>query len=46
MKRELTPTEARSGIISGRVLLVLLLSSFGAVLAMAAAWYLLYGGSG
>lgn len=41
MKRELTPTEARSGIISGRVFLILSLSSAGAVLALAAAWYLL-----
>lgn len=44
MKRELTPTEARSGIISGRVFQILLLSSIGAVLALAAAWYLLSAG--
>lgn len=46
MKRELTPTEARSGLISGRVFLILLISSVGAVVAMALAWYFLfpYGG--
>ncbi|WP_296343871.1 hypothetical protein [Reyranella sp.] len=46
MKRELTPTEARSGLISGRIFLILLISSIGAVVAMALAWYFLfpYGG--
>lgn len=46
MKRELTPTEARSGLISGRIFLILLISSVGAVVAMALAWYFLfpYGG--
>jgi hypothetical protein len=44
MKRELTPTEARSGIVSGRVFLVLLLSSIGAVVALAAVWYFLLAG--
>ncbi|OWY59161.1 hypothetical protein B7486_76070 [cyanobacterium TDX16] len=41
MQRELTPTEARSGWITGRVFLVLLVSSLGAVGALALAWYLL-----
>ena len=41
MQRELTPTEARSGWITGRVFLVLLVSSLGAVGALALVWYLL-----
>jgi len=41
MQRELTPTEARGGWITGRVFLVLLVSSLGAVAALALAWYLL-----
>jgi len=40
--RELTPTEARSGIISGRVFLILIASSVGAVAALVFAWYLLF----
>jgi len=42
MKREVTPAEARSGAISGRVFLVLVVSSVGAIGAMALAWYLLF----
>lgn len=41
MQRELTPTEARAGWITGRVFLVLVVSSIGAVAALALAWYLL-----
>jgi len=41
MQPDVTPTEARSGIITGRVFLVLVLSSIGAVAALALAWYLL-----
>ncbi|MBN9513931.1 MAG: hypothetical protein J0H97_11055 [Alphaproteobacteria bacterium] len=43
---ELSPTEARSGIISGRIFMILLISSIGAVVALALAWYFLfpYGG--
>jgi len=43
---ELSPTEARSGIISGRIFMILLISSVGAVAALALAWYFLfpYGG--
>lgn len=41
MQSEVTPTEARSGVITGRVFLVLALSSIGAIAALAAAWYLL-----
>lgn len=39
MQPEVTPTEARSGVITGRVLTVLLVSAFGAAAALAVAWY-------
>ncbi len=42
MQRDLTPVEARSGIVSGRIILVLIASSLGAVIALALAWALLY----
>jgi hypothetical protein len=42
MERELTPVEARSGVISGRVLTVLALSSVGAVAALVLAWLFLF----
>ena len=41
MQPDVTPTEARSGVITGRVFLVLALSSVGAVAALAFVWYLL-----
>jgi hypothetical protein len=41
MQTELTPTEARSGVISGRILTILVLSSVGAVAALALAWVFL-----
>ncbi|MCC8431765.1 hypothetical protein LJ725_22540 [Reyranella aquatilis] len=41
MAPEVTPTEARSGVVTGRVFLVLALSSIGAIAAMALAWYLI-----
>jgi hypothetical protein len=40
MPPEVTPTEARSGVITGRVFLILVLSVVGAVAALAVAWYL------
>jgi hypothetical protein len=40
MQRDLTPTEARSGWITGRVFLVLVISSIGAAGALALAWYM------
>ena len=42
MERELTPVEARSGVVSGRVLTILVLSSVGAVVALALAWLFLF----
>jgi len=41
MERELTPVEARSGVVSGRILTILVVSSVGAVAAMALAWLFL-----
>ncbi len=41
METERTPTEARSGVISGRVTLVLASSFVGAVIALALCWLLL-----
>ncbi len=42
MERELTPTEARSGVVSGRILTVLVTSFVGAVVALALAWVFLF----
>jgi hypothetical protein len=42
MERELTPVEARSGVVSGRVLTVLVLSFVGAIAALALAWLVLF----
>lgn len=44
MKRTLEPVEARSGVISGRVLLVLCASSAGAVVALGLVWLYMHGG--
>ena len=41
MERELTPVEARGGVVSGRVLTILALSSVGAIVALAPAWLFL-----
>ena len=41
MHPEVTPTEARSGVVTGRVVTVLVISAIGAVIALAVAWYLL-----
>lgn len=38
MQREVTPTESRSGAVSGRVILVLISSFAGAVIALGLAW--------
>ncbi len=39
MEREVTPTEARAGFVTGRVITVLVVSFAGAAVAMAGAWY-------
>jgi hypothetical protein len=38
MQRELTPVEGRGGVISGRIVTVLVVSVVGAVIAMAVVW--------
>jgi hypothetical protein len=38
MERDLTPIEARGGVISGRIFTVLAISVVGAVIALAMAW--------
>lgn len=38
MERELTPVEARGGVISGRILRLLGISFVGAVIAMVGVW--------
>jgi hypothetical protein len=43
MERELTPVEARSGVVSGRVLTILVISSVGAVAALGLAWMFFLG---
>lgn len=40
MQRDVTPTEARSGAVSGRVFLVLISSFVGAIIALGLAWVL------
>ena len=38
MERELTPVEVRGGVISGRIVTVLVISSVGAVIALWGVW--------
>jgi len=40
MRREVSPVESRSGVVSGRVFLVLISSFLGAVIALGLAWVL------
>ena len=40
MRREISPVESRGGVVSGRVMLVLLSSVVGAVIALGLAWAL------
>jgi hypothetical protein len=40
MQREVTPVETRGAVVSGRVILVLICSFVGAVIAMGLAWAL------
>ena len=42
MERELTPVEVRSGVVSGRILTILVVSSVGAIAAMALASLFLF----
>ena len=38
MERDRTPVEARGGVISGRIITILVISGIGAVIAMAGEW--------
>ena len=38
MEHDRTPTEARGGVISGRVIKILVISGIGAAYAMAGTW--------
>jgi hypothetical protein len=38
MERDLTPVEARSGVISGRIIRILIISTTVAVIALGVAW--------
>jgi hypothetical protein len=38
MQRERTPVEVRGGVISGRIVTVLIMSSVGAVIALWGVW--------
>ena len=40
MQREVTPVESRSGVVSGRVMLVLISTFVGAIIALGLAWAL------
>ena len=42
MQRELNPVQSRSGVVSGRVLLVLVSSFVGALIALGLSWALLF----
>src|SRR5258708_24981177 len=42
MQRELTPVESRGGVVSGRVLLVLVASFIGALIALGLSWAFLF----
>ncbi len=43
MERELTPDQARSGIISGRIITILIISSLGGAVALGLAWMFFLG---
>lgn len=40
MEPDLTPIQARGGVISGRIVTVLVISITGALLGLAAVWFL------
>lgn len=42
MEQQRTPVEARGGVISGRVFLVLVTSFLGAVVALGVSWLVLF----
>ncbi len=42
MERELTPVEARSGVVSGRIITILVISTAAAIIALGLAWVLVF----
>jgi hypothetical protein len=42
MQRELNPVQSRSGVVSGRVLLVLVSSFAGALIALGLSWAFIF----
>jgi hypothetical protein len=42
MERERTPVEARGGVISGRIIRILIVSTTAATLGLGLAWVLVY----
>lgn len=42
MERELTPVEARGGVISGRIITILIISTTAAIVALGLAWFLVF----
>ncbi len=41
MERELTPVESRGGVISGRIVTLMIVSLVGAIVAMVGLWAIL-----
>lgn len=42
MERELTPVEARSGVVSGRIITILIISTTVAMIALGLVWALVF----
>jgi len=42
MKRELTPVEARGGVVSGHIVTILVISTMVAIIALVRAWVLVF----
>jgi hypothetical protein len=45
MQRDLSPEEARSGVVSGRVITVLIVSFLGALAALSGIWFFFFRGT-
>jgi hypothetical protein len=45
MQRDLSPEEARSGVVSGRVITVLIVSFIGALAALSGIWFFFFRGT-
>ncbi len=42
MERELTPVEARGGVVSGRIVTILVISTTAVIIALVLAWVLVF----